>query len=186
MLTAVSSGLTAALRLARGRADGATLVADDAGATASSFWAILFCVPSVIARVLIAWIGEAPPTDAGHQIALELITFVLGWLVFVELTHLFARVTGVMPRWRRFIIVWNWCNVIEGVLVILGIVPGLLGAPLLVDETCQVITIGWALWLEWYAARVALGITGPAAVGLVIMDQAIGIILGTIALMLPR
>src|SRR6185437_1255022 len=46
MPSTVAIGLSAALRLARGRADGVALVGDDEGATAGSFWAIAFCLPS--------------------------------------------------------------------------------------------------------------------------------------------
>ncbi len=181
-LADVTTGLSAALRLARGRADGAALVADDRAATAASFWAIAFCLPSVVCRVLMAWVGTAVPANAGHEIARELILFVLGWLVFVEVTHWLAGPIGATHRWRRFIVVWNWCNVVEAVLVIVGVIPGLLGAPPIADEACQLITLGWALWLEWYATKHALGVNGLSAVGFVVLDQAIGLLLGAIAL----
>lgn len=182
MITRMTLGLSAALRLARGRADGVALVADDVGTTAGSFWAIAFCIPSIVCRVLMAWVGTGPPADAGHEIARELLIFLVGWLVFVEASYWLARLLGVQHRWRRFIGVWNWCNVIEGVLVIAGAIPGLLGAPDAINETCQLITLGWALWLEWYAVRLSLGVDGFAAAGLVILDQAIGLLLGAAAL----
>lgn len=182
--TRLMMGLSAALRLARGRSDGVALVADDAGTTANSFWAIAFCIPSVICRVLMEWVGSGPPVGAGHEIARELVIFILGWLAFIEATYWITRWIGVQHRWRRFVAVWNWCNVIEGVLVITGGIPGLLGAPAVVDEACQLITLGWALWLEWYASRLVLEVDGVTAAGLVILDQAIGILLGAIALWL--
>jgi hypothetical protein len=181
-LSAVTVGLSAALRLARGRPDGVALVADDAGTTVASFWAVAFCIPSVVCRVLMSWVGTSVPADGGHEIARELIIFVLGWLIFVEATYWIARSMGLPHRWRRFIVVWNWCNVIEGVLVIAGGIPGLLGVPGTIDEACQLITLGWALWLEWYATRLALGVAGFTAFGLVLLDQAIGIVLGSIAI----
>jgi len=184
MLSAVTMGLSAALRLALGRADGMALVGDDQGTTAGSFWAIAFCLPSVVCRVLMSWIETAVPASGGHEMARELIIFVLGWLMFVEATYWLARLLGLVHRWRRFIVVWNWCNVIEGVLVIAGGVPGLLGVPAAIDEACQLITLGWALWLEWYATRLSLGIDGFSALGLVVLDQAIGIILGAMAISL--
>jgi hypothetical protein len=184
LLSAVTMGLSAALRLARGRADGMTLVGDDQGTTAGSFWAIAFCLPSVVCRVLMSWIETAIPAHGGHEMARELIIFVLGWLMFVEATYWLARLLGLAHRWRRFIVAWNWCNVIEGVLVIAGGVPGLLGVPAIIDEACQLITLGWALWLEWYATRLSLGIDGFGALGLVVLDQAIGIILGAVAISL--
>ena len=87
-----------------------------------------------------------------------MIVFVLGWLVFVEVTYRLAPVLGRAERWGRFIAVWNWCNVVEGVIVVVGGVPGLLGAPPIIDQACELITIGWALWVEWYATRLAFGV----------------------------
>jgi len=43
-------------------------------------------------------------------------------------------------------------------------------------ETCQVIALGWALWLEWFAARVALELGPLPAAGLVALDVALGLL----------
>jgi hypothetical protein len=183
-VSTVTLGLNAALRLARGRADGVVLVPGDRKTIVRSFWSIALCLPTVICRLLMSWADTGVPTDAAHLMAREVIVFVVGWLVFVEVTHRMAPMIGRAERWGRFIAVWNWCNVIEGVLVILGGVPGMLGAPAIVDQACVLITIGWALWLEWYATRLAFGVTPLAAVGLVLLDQSIGIMLASLAMLI--
>ena len=71
---------------------------------------------------------------------------------------------------------------IEGVLVVIGAVPGTLGVPAIIDQACALITIGWALWLEWYATRLAFGVGTLTAIWLVVLDQAIGIFLASLAL----
>ena len=180
----VSSGMSAALRLARGRADGVVLVSGDRATIAHSFWAIALCLPSVICRLLMGWVGTGIPAHAAHLAARELIVFIVGWMVFVEATYWLSVPLGHSEKWGQFIALWNWCNVVEGVLVVAGGVPGMLGAPDIIDQACELITIGWALWLEWFSIRLALGVgTGPA-IGLVLLDQAIGILLGSIALTL--
>lgn len=183
-LSTVTSGLSAALRLARGRADGVVLVADDAATAANSFWSILFCLPSVICQLLMTWVGTGVPKGAAYLIGRELLVFVLGWLVFVELSHRLAKPLGQARNWGRFVTIWNWCNVIEGIMVVVGNVPGVIGAPAWIDESCQLIMIGWALWLEWYATRLSFGISGGTAAALVLLDQIIGIILGSLAITL--
>ena len=91
-------------------------------------------------------------------VARDIMGYVVGWLVFA------MRVTGwrrcsVGRTWGRFIAAWNWCNVIEGMLlVVVGGIPGLLGAPPIVGEACRTVAIGWALWIEWYATRLAFGV----------------------------
>jgi hypothetical protein len=183
-VSAVTSGLNAALRLAWGRPDGVVLVPGDRESIVRSFWSIALCVPSVIGRLLMSWATNGVPADAWHVVGREVIVFVLGWLVFVEVTHRLAPVIGRAERWGRFIAVWNWCNVIEGALVVVGAIPGVLGAPAVIDEACQLIAIGWALWLEWYATREALGVATLTAVGLVVLDQSIGIMLASLAMLI--
>jgi hypothetical protein len=181
-VSAVTSGLSAALRLARGRPDGVVLVPGDRETIVRSFWSIALCLPTVLCRLLMSWMATGVPGHALHAVGRELIVFVLGWLVFVEVTHRLAPLIGRAERWGRFIAVWNWCNVIEGVLVVVGGIPGALGAPSAVDEAFELVTIGWALWLEWYATRLAFGVSGMTAAGLVLLDQSIGIFLASLAL----
>jgi hypothetical protein len=183
-VASVTSGLSAALRLARGRADGVVMVAGDRATMVRSFWSIGFCLPSVICRLLMSWVDTGIPADAAHALGRELIVFVLGWLVFVEVTYRLAPMLGRAERWGRFIALWNWCNVIEGMLVVIGGLPGLFWAPPVIDQASELITIGWALWLEWYATRLALGVGPLAATALVLLDQSIGVMLASIAVAL--
>ena len=55
---------------------------------------------------------------------------------------------------------WNWCNVVQYLLLVLAGLPLLLGAPDWIDQTAGLVALGWALWLEWFAARVAAGRVG--------------------------
>lgn len=182
-VSTLTSGLYAALQLARGRPDGVVLVPGDRQTIIHSFWAIALCLPSVICRLLMSWAETGIPANALHLAGRELIVFALGWLVFVEVTHRLAPIIGRAERWGRFIAVWNWCNVIEGLLVVIGGIPGTLGAPPVMDQACELITIGWALWLEWYATRLTFGVKAMTAVWLVLLDQAIGILLASLAIL---
>ncbi len=183
-VSTVTLGLHAALRLARGRADGVVLVPGDRKTIVRSFWSIALCLPSVIGRLLMSWADTGVPAPAAHLAAREVIVFVLGWLVFVEVTHRLAPLIGRAERWGRFIAVWNWCNVVEGLFVIVGGIPGALGAPAMVDQACELIMIGWALWLEWYATRIAFGVGRMTAAWLVLLDQSIGIMLASLAVLI--
>ncbi len=180
--SAVASGLQAALRLALGRPDGVVRVSGDRETIVQSFWAIALCAPAVIFRLAMSWVVVGLPPHALYSAGREVIVFVVGWLVFVEISHSLAPVLGRADRWGRFIVVWNWCNVIEGVMVVVGGIPGALGAPPIIDEASVLVTIGWALWLEWYATRLAFGVSRAAAAGLVLLDLSIGILLPLLAL----
>ncbi|MGA3400603.1 MAG: hypothetical protein ABSC95_15400 [Acetobacteraceae bacterium] len=181
---AVTSGLYAALLFARGRSDGLRYVeADMAGAT-RSFWAIALCLPAIVCLQLMTWVQSGLPPHAGHAIGLDIMGYVVGWLGFALLSFHLAPMFGCGPRWPRFIAAWNWCNVIENLLLVVGGIPGLLGAPPILDEGAQIVAIGWALWIEWFATKQALGTSGMVAVLLVVLDQLIGLLLAGLNLSL--
>ena len=56
-------------------------------------------------------------------------------------------------------------------------VPRLLGAPGVVQQAVALIAIGWALWLEWFAIKLALEVSTLAALGLLGLDLSIGLAL---------
>jgi hypothetical protein len=173
----VSSGLHAAFLLARGRSEGMHYVQADVAGVRRSFWAMAVAAPAIVCLQLIGWLQDTVPANAGQVLALEMMSFVVGWLGFVVLSFYIVPALDAGPRWGRFIVAWNWCNVVENMLLVVGCIPGLLHAPPAIDQAAQIITTGWALWIEWYATRVSLSTTGLAAAGLVILDQVIGLML---------
>ncbi len=181
---AVTSGLHAALLFARGRSDGLRYVEADMAGAKRSFWAIVLCLPAIVCLQLMTWVQYGLPPQAGHAIGLDVMGYVVGWLGFTLLSFHLAPMFGCEARWPRFIAAWNWCNVIENLLLVVGGIPGLLGAPPIVDEGAQIIAIGWALWIEWFATRQALGTSGVVAVGMVVLDQVIGLLLAGLNLTL--
>ncbi len=175
--TSVSSGLHAALLLARGRADGLRYVEQDMAGAARSFWAAAICLPAFLCLRLLAWTAEGVPPHAAHVLALDLLSFGVGWCGFAVLSHRLVATMGLADRWPRFIALWNWCNVVQYMLLVVFSIPGLLGAPALLDQVAQLFAIGWALWIEWFAFRLTLGVGMVAAAGLVVLDVAIGVML---------
>ncbi|HVZ09066.1 hypothetical protein [Rhodopila sp.] len=183
-LISLAAGLSGAARLAVGRPDGVSLVRGGRQTAIHSFLAIPIAMPSVVCRLLMSWAADGMPTQPGEHMARELILFVVGWLLFVEASHAIASAIGRQHAWLRFVALWNWCNVIEGVLVVAGGLPALAGAPPMLVEAAEVITIGWALWLEWYATRLTLNVSTAMAIGFVVIDQLIGILLAMVAISL--
>jgi len=114
---------------------------------------------------------------AAHDFALDLLSYVIGWIGFALLSRPVVEAMGAAPHWPRFIVVWNWCNVVQYLLLVVASVPGLLGAPGLVQQAVSLVAIGWALWLEWFAIKLALEVSTPAALGLVGLDLSIGLAL---------
>ncbi|HEX3404546.1 MAG TPA: hypothetical protein VHT74_29890 [Acetobacteraceae bacterium] len=179
--SAVTSGLQAALLLARGRADGVRYVEDDMAGAARSFWAMAICLPAFVCLRLLAWTSGGMPPHPAHVFGLDLLSYGIGWFGFAVLSHRLVGAMGLAARWPRCIALWNWCNVVQYLLLVVFSIPGLLGAPPLLDEGAQLFALGWALWLEWFAFRLTLEIGVIAAAGLVALDVAIGVLLAAVS-----
>jgi hypothetical protein len=181
-IAAVGNGVQAALLLARGRADGMALLTatkEPASATAArSFWAAALCLPAFVCLQLID-LSQEPrlPPHAAHGFALQLLGYGIDWAAFALLSRGVARSMGRVANWPRFIAAWNWCNVVQYLLLVAASLPPLLGLPNIVGQATWLFASGWALWLEWYATRLALDCTGLQSAGFVLLDEAMGVAL---------
>lgn len=170
----VATGLHGALLLARGRADGIQHIDPGREGALRSFWALALCLPGFLALQLADWADSGVPRAPAHAMGLELLAYVVGWLSFAVASRHLVAALGRGERWLLFLGVWNWCNVVQYLLLVAAAVPHLLGAPDWLGETASLVAVGWALWLEWYAARLTLDVGRLAAAGLVAFDLAIG------------
>jgi hypothetical protein len=178
-LAGVATGLLAAFLIARGRPEGVGLLTISGRVglnTAShSFWAAVLCLPAFVCLTVIDLTGETGlPPHAAHEFALRLCIYVIDWAGFALVSHWLARLLGRGERWPVYITAWNWCNVAQYLLLVVASLPPLLGMPKIVGDTAWLVATGWALWIEWYATRLTLDITGMQAAGLVLLDEAMG------------
>ena len=179
LLAQMGNGLHGAMLLARGRADGLLLMAGQeepaVRAAARSFWAAAICLPAFVCLQLIS-LAQSPglPPHFGHGLALQLLGYGVDWAGFALASREVARAMGRLSAWPRFIAAWNWCNVVQYLLLVAASLPPLLDLPTVLGETAWLVATGWALWIEWYATRVALGVGGLPAAGLVVLDEAMG------------
>ncbi len=176
----VFSGLQGALLLARGRAEGVGYVSDDMRNAARSFWAAVICAPLFVAVLGLSWIENGYPADPPHAAALEFLSYVIGWTGYAVISRPIVAAVRRAQHWPRFIAVWNWCNVVQYAMLLVAMLPGVLGAPYWLSETTQLVGQGWALWLEWFAIRLALGVTGVQAGVVMAPDVLLGLFLAAI------
>ena len=170
-------GLRAALLLARGRAEGAALMVGEAPAGQAararhSFLAMLLCLPLFAAIQDLALQG--PGAIAADTLPRALASFVLGWFGYAVLSHQLAQGMGRAALWPRFIALWNWCNLVQYLLMTAATVPLLLGAPPLLAQTAWLVAMGWGIWLQWTATRLGLGLPRGHAALMVLVDIALG------------
>jgi hypothetical protein len=180
LISTVSAGVHGALLLALGKPDGVRLVDTDRTAAIRSFWAIPLCLPAVVCLKLLDWVATGIPAHVSLVLGRYLLLFLVSWLLFVWFSHHIASVLNKQAQWPRFIAIWSYCSIIENTLVALGELPGALGAPSILDQAAQLVTFGWALWLEWYAIRLALQVGALTAVLLLAVDFSIGVIMMSI------
>ena len=168
-------GLRAALLLARGRVDGLDLVAEGGPEehlqrARQSFVALLLCLPIFLV------VQELGRPAEGTSLLRELAGLLLSWLGYAVLSHRLAAQMGRGVLWPRFIALWNWCNLVQYLLLAAALVPPLLGVPMVVAQTLWVVAMGWARWLQWSATRLGLGLSGGRAALMVAVDMGLGLV----------
>lgn len=182
-LASMSAGLQAAMLLAQGRREGLRYVEPGLDGARHSFWAALICLPLFLALRFAAWTSGPDPAHAG---VLDLFGYVAGWAGFALLSRPLVAWIGRAGGWPRFIVAWNWCNVVQYLLLLAATVPGLLGAPSWAQQAAGLVAVGWAIWLEWYAARLTLDVGPLPAAALTGLDLLLGAMLASVIAMLTQ
>ncbi len=174
-------GLHAAWRLACGKADGAAMLDQEPGSAgrlvARSFWAVPLSLPAFICLHLLGVTEAAASGEPARALVTDLLGFVIGWVGFALLSHRLANALGRGVLWPRFIVAWNWCNLLQYLFLLFAAVPTILGMPGFIAETAWLAAMGWALWLEWFVTRLTLMLPGRTAAALVALDVAFGLLL---------
>ncbi len=139
-----------------------------------SFVAALICLPAFL--VLGFFNGTAGEGEATlRPLAAQMTGFVYGWVLFALVSLPVIAGWGRAALWPRFLVAWNWISVIQYLAQIALALLLLAGLPVILGQGLTLAVVGYSLWLEWFMARAALGISGGRAVGLVALDVALGL-----------
>lgn len=111
-------------------------------------------------------------------LAAELIGYAGAWAGFALASLLVAEAMGRRARWPHFIAAWNYTNVVQYLVLLLLTVPAVLGGQSVLANGLALIGLGYALWLEWFVARLALRLGGGQAAGLVLLDLMLSLFVG--------
>jgi hypothetical protein len=179
MRAVIVAGLAGAFLLGRGRTEGLMLMESTPEGAWRSFVAALICLPAFVGIRLISWAAFGLP-DGGflRGLTAELTGYAIAWAAFALLSLAIAQSWGRTAEWPRFISAWNWSNVVQYLVLMALMLPGALGLP---DGIAQILTfagLAYAIWLEWFVGRHALGVSGGRAAILVGLDLVLGLFLG--------
>ena len=169
------SGLRGALLLACGRPEGLADAPADMDGAARSFRAAAVGLP-----LFLLLLTAGGPKLSASVLILQVLGYAIAWAGYAVLSHWLVGALGKAARWPRFIAIWNWVNVVQYLLLLGGASPALAGAPAWLAQTAALTAQGWALWLEWYAIRLALDATGPVAAAVMAPDVLLGVVLALV------
>ncbi|WP_419899957.1 hypothetical protein [Roseomonas sp. USHLN139] len=183
----IYAGLRGALLLARGRAEGLAWMPSDAGGAGRSFWAAALCLPIfLVMRLLLDGVsGDAAAEAAAiggslatpRSVLAQLIGYVIGWVAFALAALPMAERMGRGALWPRLVATWNWVNLLQYAILLVFTLLSRWLLPDALQPAASLAGIAYALWLQWYAAQLALGVAGFQAIGLVLLDLALSLFL---------
>lgn len=154
------------LRISRGRADGVGCF----GATPQAFLASL--APLIAFPLVAAGMGifTEGPRRALTGFAMAICAMLTPAVISYELARIWKR----GEAWLRFATAFNWCEWILPAIAFLTMLPlsAAIGAGMSATVASTVLIIClivYGLWLHWFLARKALGLSGYRAILLVLL-----------------
>jgi hypothetical protein len=181
--TEVQLAVGGALRLAIGDRRGLGLFDASLEGFWRSFRAALICYPFYLLFVVVR-VGHAQWAAAGATtiLAVETISYVVSWTAFPLLVLPLTRHLGREHRFFAFMVAYNWSQIPQTALFALVALDGAAGLlPPSATQAAGVFAAAAALVYEWYIARVALAVSIPAAMLVVVLDLLLGTALSHIA-----
>lgn len=175
-------GLYGAFRLARLDPGGMTYFEQTVEGFWKSFFAAALVAPGY--ALLVLFDLSARESDAGllRILIVQLCAYSLSWTAYPLIMHHVCESMGRQPAYVGFIVAFNWAKVIQmavylpAVLIVAtGVLPGGLAA--LLNAAVYLVLLGY----QWFVTRTALDLAGLGAVGLVVLDVLIGIIISALA-----
>lgn len=139
--------------------------------TLASFRVGLYVAPIYLLQSLLHLLRGTPEHNPAAFLAVEVLTYVIGWALFPVVLLALAPRLGWGDRVLRYITVYNWFQV----AVALALLPFILlnGLNILPQEGAQLlmmITATAIMVYSWFIARHSLKVPGLTATGCVVLD----------------
>jgi hypothetical protein len=147
-----------------------------------SFMAIAVALPLYLlaVRLGIPAVAETPAQKAvvGAVLFKASLLLLLEWLLWLVAAALLVRPLGLAAHYGRYVIIYNWSSPL---ILALQIIPALLYFTGLIGRDAAafmfLFLLGVALYVRWQNARTGLKAPGLVAIGLVLADVLLSMVL---------
>jgi hypothetical protein len=120
-------------------------------------------------------------------ILIESLAYLLGWVAFPVAAHQICEAIGKREAYIGFIVAFNWSQVIQMAVFLASI--GLIASGALpegIGTLLYWIVLFTILSYQWFVTRTALAVTAAGAVGFVVLDVVIKLVIDMITLGMLR
>lgn len=155
---------------------------DSFNTSAEGFWnsfAIAFLtLPFYLVQAMLFFFATEQDAHWLRFLSMEVVGFALGWLALPVVMITVSRGLGCFNRFFHFMVPYNWFQlVVAGVLLPLSVIQsvGLLPDGLIM--LLFLMTTSAFLMYGWFIARHGLGVSGGTAVGIVILDLLLSLLI---------
>lgn len=166
---------------------GADMFPNTPQAVLSSFRVAFYVAPVYILQSLAHYLGGSEPLDAFSYIVVEVLSYVIGWVLFPVVILQLAPHLTFGKNVFRYLAAYNWLQVfISAVLLPFVILRAL---DLISPEPAQLfIMIAATAFMvyNWFVARHALKTSGGIAVGFVLLDMLLSLLVNASVQMMTR
>lgn len=152
-----------------------------------SFFAAAIVAPAHVVLVLLQGGMATPATPTTDETdwlrfwLVKVIAYAVGWTAWPLVMFHIAKLVDRESAYLGYIVAYNWAQVIAaGLFLLVAIVASTVLPPGAI-EAAFIVTTLVLLAYEWFVVRVALGIGGGLAAGLVILSLVLSMVIGNIA-----
>lgn len=172
----ITAALTTVLQLVRGDLRAIERFDVSLDGFFKSFFAIVLAAPAYALLLAQRYDSAELPVSLSLVVAVELFSYVGGWLAFPVVMAFLTRFLGLGQRYAPLIVATNWCAVVQlffllAVSVVAGFLPEAPGAAL------QLVATLLLLAFEWLVVRLALNTSGGIAAALVVIDVLLSLLI---------
>ena len=177
-LAEVARAIYGAWRLMLFDADGMTFFDLSTDGFWRSFFAAVVVAPAYVLFVAVGLASaEAEAVDPAWAAVVKGGAYLISWVAFPVAAIFVTRLLGVTGRYIPLIVAYNWSNVPP--LLILVPVELMAASGAGIAGTFGTLALLFILVYEWFIVRVALGVAAFTAVGIIVMDLLLALVIQT-------